>query len=73
MDKGVEYEQNLKRRSIAIMIVRAELNRLVDFVPLVQDCVRQMGSIKRTRLFELADEVAFLYAFCMHQSEMYPF
>jgi predicted nuclease of predicted toxin-antitoxin system len=42
MDKGVEYEQNLKRRSVAIMILRAKSNRLVDLLPLVEDCVRQI-------------------------------
>lgn len=53
MDKGVEYEQNLKRRSIAIMILRANSNRLVDLLPLVQDCVRQMGSIRAGQIVRI--------------------
>ena len=53
MDRGVEYEQNLKRGSIAIMILRAKSNRLVDLVPLVQDCVKQMGSIRAGQIVRI--------------------
>ena len=52
-DKGVEYEQNLKRRSIAIMILRAKSNRLGDLVPLVEDCVRQIGSIRAGQIVRI--------------------
>ena len=37
MDKGLEYEQNLAGRSIAILILRAKSNRLADLLPLVPD------------------------------------
>lgn len=33
MDKGMEYEQNLKGRRIAMVIVRARSNRLGDLLP----------------------------------------
>ena len=53
MDKGVEYEQNLKRRSIAIMILRAKSNRLVDLLPLAEDCVRQIDSIRMGQIVRI--------------------
>jgi predicted nuclease of predicted toxin-antitoxin system len=46
MDKGLEYEQNLTGRQIAVIILRAKSNRLVDLVPLVEACHTQMRSIK---------------------------
>lgn len=44
-DKGIEYEQNLAGRHIAIMILRAKSNRLADLLPLVELCVRQIRLI----------------------------
>ena len=46
MDKGLEYEQNLSGRQIAVIILRAKSNRLADLVPLVEVCLEQMRSIK---------------------------
>ena len=46
MDKGVEYEQNVRALSLAIIILRARSNRLADLVPYVSDCLEQMKSIK---------------------------
>jgi hypothetical protein len=42
MDKGLEYEQNLAGRSIAILILRAKSNRLADLLPLPPDLLRTM-------------------------------
>ena len=42
MDKGLEFEQNLAGRSIAILILRAKSNRLADLLPLVPDLLRTM-------------------------------
>jgi hypothetical protein len=46
MDKGVEYEQNLGGRTIAIIILRAKSNRLADILPLVAECLEVMRSIR---------------------------
>jgi len=46
MDKGLQYEQNLAGRQIAVIILRAKSNRLADLVPLVEACLTQMRSIK---------------------------
>jgi len=45
MDRGLEYEQNLAGRKIAIMILRANSNRLVDLLPHVAACITIMRSI----------------------------
>jgi predicted nuclease of predicted toxin-antitoxin system len=42
MDKGLEYEQNLAGRSIAILILRARSNRPADLLPLARELLRTM-------------------------------
>ena len=42
MDKGLEYEQKLTGRNIAILILRAQSNRLADLLPLAPDILRTM-------------------------------
>jgi len=43
MDKGLEYEQNLVGRNIALLILRAKSNRLADLLPLVPSLLRIMN------------------------------
>ena len=49
LDKGVEYEQNLAGRKIAIIILRARSNRLADLAPLVPGCIAEMRIIQAGR------------------------
>jgi predicted nuclease of predicted toxin-antitoxin system len=37
-DKGIQYQQNMEGRSIAILIVRAKSNRIQDLLPHVEAC-----------------------------------
>jgi predicted nuclease of predicted toxin-antitoxin system len=46
MDKGLEYQQNLAGRAIAIIILRAQSNRLTDLLPHLPACITIMGSIR---------------------------
>ena len=46
MDKGLEYQQNLAGRAIAIIIFRAESNRLTDLLPHLPACITIMRSIR---------------------------
>jgi hypothetical protein len=46
MDKGVEYQPNLRGRSLAVTILRAQSNQLADLLPYVADCLEQMKSLK---------------------------
>ena len=53
MDKGIEYEQNLAGRRIAIMILRGKSNRLVDLLPLAEDCHTQMRLISAGQIVRI--------------------
>jgi predicted nuclease of predicted toxin-antitoxin system len=46
MDKGVEYQQNLRGLSLAVIILRAKSNQLADLLPHVTDCLERMKCIK---------------------------
>ena len=46
LDKGVQYQQNLARRSIAIVVIRAKSNRIGDILPHARACLDQMTSIR---------------------------
>ena len=46
VDQGIEYQQNLTGRSIAIVILRSKSNRLRDLLPLVPVCLATIESIK---------------------------
>ena len=50
VDKGLQYEQNLADRRIAIRIVRARSNRLKDLLPHMEACRLIMNSIKPGQL-----------------------
>jgi predicted nuclease of predicted toxin-antitoxin system len=46
MDKGLQYQQNLAGRSIAILIVRSRSNRLEDLLAHLEACRSIMSSIQ---------------------------
>ena len=46
VDQGIEYQQNLTGRSIAIIIVRTKSNRLKDLLPYVPVCLAHIESIQ---------------------------
>jgi hypothetical protein len=50
MDKGVQYEQNLSGRRIAIIVLRSTSNRLTDLVSLVPHCREQLATINPGQL-----------------------
>jgi hypothetical protein len=45
-DQGIEYQQNLTARKLAIIIFHAKSNRLKDLLPLVPACLAHMKSIQ---------------------------
>jgi predicted nuclease of predicted toxin-antitoxin system len=53
MDKGLEYEQNLRGRRIAVVIIRAKSNRLADILPHVPACVAAIGSARAGELYRV--------------------
>ena len=46
VDQGIEYQQNLSGRSIAIIILRAKSNRLADLLRLVPASLSCIESIR---------------------------
>jgi hypothetical protein len=46
VDQGIEYQQNLSGRKIAIIIVRAKSNRLYTLLQLVPACLAHIESIQ---------------------------
>jgi hypothetical protein len=53
MDKGLEYEQNLRGRRIAVVIIRAKSNRLADILPHVPACVAAIGSVRAGEFYRV--------------------
>jgi hypothetical protein len=45
IDQGIEYQQNLAGRNIAIIILRPKSNRLSDLLPHVSSCLAHLESI----------------------------
>ena len=45
-DQGIEYQQNLTGRKIAIIVFLAQWNRLKDLLPLVPACLARIESIQ---------------------------
>jgi predicted nuclease of predicted toxin-antitoxin system len=46
VDQGIEYQQNLTARKIAIIIFRAKSNRLKDLLPHIPACLAHIASIQ---------------------------
>jgi len=46
VDQGIEYQQNLTNRKIAIIILHARSNRLKDLLPLVPACLTHIETIQ---------------------------
>jgi len=46
VDQGIEYQQNLTDRNIAIIIFRTKSNRLKDLLPHVPACLVHIESIQ---------------------------
>ena len=46
VDQGIEYQQNLTGRKIAIIIFRTKSNRLYDLLQLVPACLARIESIR---------------------------
>ena len=54
MDRGLEYQQNLEGRSIAILVLRGKSNRLADLLPLVPDLLRAMKLARKGEIRRIA-------------------
>jgi uncharacterized protein (DUF433 family) len=44
--QGIEYQQNLTARKLAILILHTKSNRLKDLLPLIPACIARIESIQ---------------------------
>ena len=56
LDKGFEYQQNLKGRKIAIVLIRAKSTRLADLLPHAQACREAIATIKPGEIVQVGKE-----------------
>ena len=50
LDRGIEYEQNLESRRIAVVLIRTRSNRLVDLLSLVPEILRVVETLQPGQL-----------------------
>jgi hypothetical protein len=50
LDRGIEYQQNLKPRSLAVILIRTKSNRLADLLPHVPEILRVLESAESGQL-----------------------
>jgi predicted nuclease of predicted toxin-antitoxin system len=55
VDQGMEYEQNLIGRKIAIITFHAKSNRLKDLLPLVPACLTLLSSTRPGKIVRIPD------------------
>jgi len=55
-DQGIEYQQNLIGRNIAIIIFRTKSNRLRDLLPHVPACLAHIESIQRGQIMRIEEK-----------------
>ena len=53
LDQGIEYQQNLIDRKIAIIVFRARSSRLKDLIPPIPACLTTLESIQAGQLVEI--------------------
>jgi hypothetical protein len=46
VDRGIEFQQNLQSRSIAVLLVRARSSRLADLLPHVPETLKRLETIR---------------------------
>lgn len=55
VDRGMEYQQDLYRRNIVVMIIHAKSNRLKDLFPHIPACLHRLESIQPGQIVTITD------------------
>lgn len=50
LDRGIEFQQRISDRRIAVVVIRARSNRIADILPHVPSCLAALRSIRRGEL-----------------------
>jgi hypothetical protein len=53
VDQGIEYQQNLTARKLAIIILHTKSNRVKDLLPLVPACLARIASIQPGQIVKI--------------------
>ena len=53
VDQGIEYQQNLTRRNIAIIILRSKSSRLKDLLSLLPACLAHIETIRPGQIVKI--------------------
>src|SRR5438874_939384 len=53
IDKGLQHQQNLAGRKLAIVIIRARTNRLIDLEPHFPACAQALSTIQPGQVIEI--------------------
>ncbi len=57
VDRGLEYEQNLRGRKISIVLLREKSNRLKDLLPHIPAVLVCLSSIKTGQIVKIPEEL----------------
>jgi hypothetical protein len=55
VDQGLEYQQNLGRMKIAVVVIRSRSNRFADLEPHAPACLAVLRSIQPGQLVKIGD------------------
>ena len=55
LDRGIEYEQNLKRHEIAVILLSAKSSRLADVLPQIPAVLLGLRSVRVGELVRVLD------------------
>ena len=53
VDRGIEYEQNLRHRTIGVVVIHAKSSRLDDLLPHTAEILAVVGSIRSGQLVKV--------------------
>ena len=53
VDKGLQHQQNLAGRKLAILIIRARTNRLIDLEPCFAACAHALLTIRPEQVIQI--------------------
>jgi uncharacterized protein DUF5615 len=53
VDRGIEYQQNLRPQGIAVVLIRAKSSRLADILPHVPEILKVLESVTPRQLYKI--------------------
>jgi predicted nuclease of predicted toxin-antitoxin system len=56
LDKGVQFQRNLARFNIAVILIRAKSSRVADILPLIPQCLSALLQIKRGEIVQIGEK-----------------